>query len=40
MKASSIDNHQNDLFRGMLSNELNQKNELLVLSKMILWDEL
>jgi len=40
MKAPQIDNRQNDLFRGRLSNELNPKNELLILGKMIPWNEL
>lgn len=40
MKAPSIDNRQNDLFRGRLSNELNPKNELLILSRMIPWQKL
>jgi IS5 family transposase len=40
MKADSIDNRQNDLFRGRLSNELNPKNELLILGRMIFWNDL
>ena len=40
MKASKIDNRQEDIFRGRLSNELNPRNELLILSKLIPWGEL
>lgn len=40
MKAASIDNRQEKLFQPRLSGQLNQRNELLVLGKMIPWDEL
>jgi hypothetical protein len=40
MKASQIDNRQNELFQPRLSGQLNQKNELLVLGRMIPWDDL
>ena len=40
MKPSQIDNCQEDIFRGRLSNELNPKHEMMILSKMIHWDSL
>ncbi len=40
MKASQIDNRQEELFQPRLSGQLNQKNELLILSRMIPWDDL
>ena len=40
MKASQIDNRQEELFQPRLSGQLNQKNELLILSRMIPWDSL
>jgi IS5 family transposase len=40
MKPSQIDNRQEDIFRGRLSSELNPKNELLVLSRLIPWNDL
>lgn len=40
MQPSQIDNRQEDIFRGRLSSELNPKNELLVLSRLIPWKDL
>ena len=40
MKPIQIDNRQGDIFRGRLSNELNPKHEMMILSKMIPWDSL
>jgi IS5 family transposase len=40
MKASQIDNRQEELFQPRLSGQLNQKNELMILSRMIPWDSL
>jgi len=40
MKASRIDNRQEELFQPRLSGQLNQKNELMILSRMIPWDSL
>ena len=40
MKASQIYNHQEELFQPKLSGQLNQKNELMILSRMIPWDDL
>ena len=40
MKASQIDNRQEELFQPRLSGQLNQKNELMILSRIIPWDSL
>ena len=40
MKASRIDNRQEELFQPRLSGQLNQKNELMILSRLIPWDSL
>ena len=40
MKASQIYNRQEELFQPKLSGQLNQKNELMILSRMIPWDSL
>jgi len=40
MRPPRITNHQEDLFKNRLSNQLNPKHELLQLSKMIPWDSL
>ena len=40
MKPSQIDNRQEDIFRGRLSNELNPKHEMMILARMIPWDSL
>ena len=40
MKPSRIDNRQEDIFRGRLSSELNPKHEMMILSKMIPWNNL
>ena len=37
MRPTKTTNHQEDLFRNRLSNQLNPKHELLQLSKMIPW---
>jgi IS5 family transposase len=40
MKASQIDNRQEDIFKSRLSNELNPKHEMMILARMIPWDNL
>ena len=40
MKTSQIYNRQEELFQPKLSGQLNQKNELMILSRMIPWDDL
>jgi len=40
MKPKQITNNQENLFRNRLSNQLNPKNELFQLAKIIPWDEL
>ena len=40
MQPTKIDNSQEDIFRGRLSNELNPKHEMMILSKMIPWNDL
>jgi IS5 family transposase len=40
MQPTKIDNRQEDIFRGRLSNELNPKHEMMVLSRLIPWDSL
>jgi IS5 family transposase len=40
MQPIKIDNSQEDIFRGRLSNELNPKHEMMILSKMIPWNDL
>lgn len=40
MKPSKIDNRQEELFQPRLSGQLNQRNELLVLARMIPWSDL
>jgi len=40
MKPIQIDNRQEDIFRGRLSNELNPKHEMMMLSRLIPWDSL
>ena len=40
MKAVKIDNRQEELFQPRLSGQLNQKNELLILARMIPWNDL
>jgi IS5 family transposase len=40
MNPSKIDNSQDNLFRSRLSNQLNPKHEMMILSKMINWDDL
>ena len=40
MQPTKIDNRQEDIFRGRLSNELNPKHEMMILSRLIPWDSL
>jgi len=40
MRPKSHTNHQEDLFKSRLSNQLNPKHELFQLSGLIPWDEL
>ena len=40
MRPKTINNSQEDLFKNRLSNQLNPKHELLMLSRMIPWEEL
>lgn len=40
MQPSKIDNSQEDLFSPRLSNILNPRHEMLILAKMVPWDEL
>lgn len=40
MQPTKIDNRQEDIFRGRLSNELNPKHEMMILSRLIPWDDL
>ncbi len=40
MQPTQIDNRQEDIFRGRLSNELNPKHEMMILSRLIPWDSL
>lgn len=40
MQPNKIDNRQEDIFRGRLSNELNPKHEMMILSRLIPWDGL
>ena len=40
MQPSKIDNSQDDLFLPRLSNMLNPKHEMMILEKMVNWDEL
>lgn len=40
MKPAKVNNSQEDLFKNRLSNQLNPNHELIVLSKMLPWDEL
>ena len=40
MQPTKIDNRQEDIFRGRLSNELNPKHEMMILARMIPWSEL
>lgn len=40
MRPGKVNNAQEDLFRNRLSNQLNPKHELLILSSMIPWEEL
>ena len=40
MQPAKIDNRQEDIFRGRLSNELNPKHEMMILSRLIPWDSL
>ncbi len=40
MQPTKIDNRQEDIFRGRLSNELNPKHEMIILSRLIPWDSL
>jgi len=40
MRPTKITNHQEELFRNRLSNQLNPRHELLQLSKMIPWDSM
>ena len=40
MQPAKIDNRQEDIFRGRLSNELNPKHEMMILSRIIPWDSL
>lgn len=40
MQPPKIDNSQDDLFQSRLSNQLNPKHEMMILSKMVPWDEL
>jgi len=40
MKPSKVDNSKNDLFRSRLSNQLNMKHELILLSQKIAWESL
>lgn len=40
MQPTKIDNRQEDIFRGRLSNELNPKHEMMILSRLlgIVWN--
>lgn len=40
MKPLKIDNNQNELFKNRLSNQLNPKHEMFILSSMIPWERL
>jgi transposase, IS5 family len=40
MQPTKVDNRQEDVFRGRLSNELNPKHEMMILSRLISWDSL
>ena len=40
MKPLQIDNRQEDIFRGRLSSELNPKHEMMILARMIPWNNL
>jgi hypothetical protein len=40
MQPTKIDNRQEDIFRGRLSNELNPKDEMMILSRLIPRDSL
>ena len=40
VKGTKVDNRQEDVFRGRLSNELNPKHEMMILSRLIPWDDL
>jgi hypothetical protein len=40
MQSTKIDNRQEDIFRGRLTNELNPKHEMMILARMIPWDSL
>ena len=40
MQPTKIDNRQEDIFKSRLSNELNPKHEMMMLSRLIPWDSL
>jgi len=40
MQPTKIDNRQEDIFKSRLSNELNPKHEMMILSRLIPWDSL
>ena len=40
MQPTKIDNRQEDIFKSRLSNELNPKHEMMILSRLISWDSL
>ena len=40
MQPTKIDHRQEDIFKGRLSNELNPKQEMMILSRLIPWDSL
>ena len=40
MKPSKTDNSQDNLFQSRLSNQLNPRHEMMILAKMVPWDDL
>ena len=40
MQPTKIDNRREDIFKSRLSNELNPKHEMMILSRLIPWDSL